>query len=132
MDPDSTHEEMVLFGGQVRLHATDDGYVRVWQARPARSVGELAELTQAFERSLREARTTRLLLDSRDSEYPRGELQQRLWEWLDQNRSVARVAFVVRSANYAAFVNDNGIGPGVDARAFQKEDAALAWLTQEA
>ncbi len=129
MDPDSTHEELVLFGGEVRLHATDE-YVRVWHGRAARSVGELAELTQACERSLRESHTTRLLLDSRDSEYPRGELQQRLWEWLDQNGHVARVAFLVRSQNYAAFVNDNGIGPGVSARAFQKEDVALEWLTR--
>lgn len=128
-ESEPTHEETVLFRGAVRMHEADD-YVRVWFDRPAANVSELAEMTRALERSLRDAQTNRVLMDSRDSQYHQSEIQQRLWEWLDQCALVARVAFLVRSANYAKFINDSGVGPNVAARALHEESQALAWLRE--
>lgn len=106
------------------------GYVRVWHRRSARDLAELEPVLKAMEAALLENGTTCLLFDSREANYQEGEVQARMWSWLQGCDLVKRVATLVESPMLAISVNMTGMTKGVSIKAFADEREAEVWLTR--
>ena len=107
---------------------THDGYVKVWHDRPANDVPELDSILQSIDDALAAAQATRIVFDSRESEYRGGEVQSRMWDWLQGHPRLKRVATLVKSELLATSVNMTGVSKAVRIKAFANETQAVDWL----
>lgn len=107
---------------------TTGGVVSVWHARSARNLSEADAILEAIDAALKTTGIPYLLFDSRDADRTPPEIQERIWGWLTEHRSLRRVATVMHSKDLAQNVRETGVGRGIRIKTFADEDAARAWL----
>jgi hypothetical protein len=117
----------ILLDGSMRIE-NHEGFVKVWHNRPAQDIPELETILSSIDASLVTADTSCVLFDSRESEYRAGEVQARMWDWLQNHAQLQRVATLVTSELLATSVNMTGVSRAVKIKAFATEDEAIAWL----
>jgi len=105
-----------------------DGIARLWYARPAQDVGESMQILEAVDAKLFSTGIFRLLIDSRDADRTPPKVQSHIWIWLRDHSQLRMVATLMHSRELARSVRAGGADRGVRIRAFDAEDAAIAWL----
>ena len=116
----------LLDGDMLIEHAP--GFLRVWHRRAARDVPELEAVLAAIDTALESNSLTRLMFDSRESEYQGGEVQTRMWDWLQSHPVLTHVATLVKSELLATSVNMTGVSKGLRIKAFHDLNSAADWL----
>lgn len=104
------------------------GYVFVWHRRAANDVAELDGVLARIDEVLAETGSTALMFDSRESEYRGGDVQDRMWAWIQGHPTVKRIATLVESHRLATSVNMTGLSMRVKIKAFHDALEADDWL----
>lgn len=102
--------------------------VRVWHARPSHDLAETRDFLASIDEALSSRSYELLLLDSRDAERPRPEIQEAIWVWLSGHERVRKVAILMHSREHGRNVRLHGADQGVLLRTFDDEAQAIAWL----
>lgn len=122
-----TERERTLLDGDVRIEPRD-GYLFVWHRRAAENLAELEHILSELDVALEADDLTAIMFDSRQANYTEGEVQSRMWSWLEGHPRLRQVATLVESPRLAVSVQMTGMSRRVKIRAFHDESEGEAWL----
>ncbi len=110
---------------RVETHAD---HLFVWHRRAAKDVAELELVLTAIDEALEGRDLRAVVFDSRESAYQGGEVQQRMWAWIESHPRLRKIATLVESERLATSVNMTGLSKGVKIKAFHQLSDARTWL----